>query len=75
MEDEKNNGVQRPHTRRNPKRHISLVSLLLWRKIAAVQCFVWRLGLRMWSDSEAHSEVVRQNFEFYDFLKIQYPAI
>jgi len=40
MEDKRNNEAQRPHTRRNPKRHISLVSLLLWRKIAAVRYFV-----------------------------------
>ena len=40
MEDKRNNEAQRPHTRRNPKRHISLVSLL-WHKIVAVRCFVW----------------------------------
>ena len=39
MEDKRNNETQRPHTCRNPKRHISLtVSLLLWCKIAAVRC-------------------------------------
>ena len=49
MEDKKNNEAQRPHIHQNPKRYISLVSLLLWRKIAAVRCFVRHLGLQMWS--------------------------
>ena len=40
MEDKRNNEAQGPHTCQNPKWYISLVSLLLWRKIAAVQCFV-----------------------------------
>jgi len=43
------NEVQRPLTRRNPKRHIPLVSLLLCRKMVAVHPFVWALGLRLWS--------------------------
>jgi len=68
---EKENGARRPHTCRNPKRHISLVSLLLWHKIVALRCFVWCLGLQMWSGSEA----VRQNFDLQFFLEIQYPAI
>jgi len=57
MEDKRNNEAQRPHTRRNPKRYISLVSLLLWHKIAAVEYFVWHLGLRMWSGSETKFRV------------------
>ena len=28
------------------------VSLLLWHKIMTVRCFVWALGLRLWSVSE-----------------------
>ena len=40
--------VHRPHTRQNPKQHISLVSLLC-HKIVVVQCFVWHLGLQLWS--------------------------
>jgi len=62
MEDKSNNKEQSPHmyTRRNLKRHISLVSLLLCCKIAAVWCFVFSLGLWMWAGSEAGSEVVRQ---------------
>jgi len=71
MEDKRNNKAQRPHTHQNSKRLVSLVSLLLWLKIAAVQCFIWRLGLWMLSGSEA----VWQNLEFLWFLKIQYPVI
>ena len=37
MED---NEAQRPNTCWNPKRHISLVSLLFFCNIAAVRCFV-----------------------------------
>ena len=66
MEDKRNNEAQRPHTHRNPKRHISLVSLLLSCKIVAVRCFIWHLGLRMWSGSEEGSEVARQ-LEFLHF--------
>jgi len=46
------NKAQRPLTRRNPKRHIPLVSLLLWHRMVAVHPFVWTLGLRLWSGSE-----------------------
>jgi len=52
MEDKRNQrGAEAPHlsepqTYRNPKRHISLVSL-------AVHPFIWALGLRLWSGSEA----------------------
>jgi len=50
MEDKRNNEAQRPLTRRKPKRHIPLVSLLLWRKMVAVHPFVWALaGLLLWS--------------------------
>jgi len=38
------NEAQRPLTRRNPKKHIPLVSLLLWRKMVAVYPFVWALA-------------------------------
>jgi len=40
-----NNEVQRPLTRWNLKRHIPLVSLLLWRKMVALHPFVWALDL------------------------------
>ena len=43
----------------NPKRHITLVSLLLCCKIAAVQCFIWHLGLRMWRGSETKFRVLQ----------------
>jgi len=58
MEDERNNEAQRPHTRQNPKRYISLVSLSLWHKVVAICCFVWALG------GQVVSEWVRQNFKF-----------
>jgi len=64
MEDKSNNEAQRPHTRWNPKRHISLVSLLLCCKITAVRCFVWCLGLQMWAGNEA----VRRNFEYLRYF-------
>ena len=43
----------------------TLVNLLLWRKIAGARCFVWCLGLQMWSGSKA----VRRNLEFLQFFK------
>ena len=52
IEDKRKDKAQRTHTRWNPKRHIPLVSLLLWRKIVAMHCFVWPLGLRLWSVSQ-----------------------
>ena len=64
MEDKSNNEEQSPHTRRNPKRQISLVGLFLYCKIVAVRCFVKALGLQMWAGSEAGSEAVRRNFKY-----------
>ena len=52
MMDNKKNKAQKPYTCRNPKWHISLVSLVFCSKIGAAQCFVWHLGLRMWSGSK-----------------------
>jgi len=57
MEDKRNNEAQRPLTRRNPKRYIPLVGLLLWRKLVAVHPFVWTLGLQLWLVSEAVHEM------------------
>ena len=51
VEGIRNNEAQRPHTCRNPKMHISLVSLLLCCKIATLRCFVWHLCLRMWGEA------------------------
>ena len=71
IEDKRNNKAQRPHTCRNPKRHISLVSLLLCIKIVSIRCFLWALHLQMWAASEAGSEAVRQLDEIssiYDFF-------
>ena len=69
-EEERRDKAQRTYTRRNPKRHIPLINLLLWRKMVAMRCFVWPLALQLWSVSEA----VRLKFEFWQFLKILYPA-
>ena len=55
IEDKRKDKAQRAHTRRNPKRHIPLVSLLLLHKMVAVHCFVWPLGWRLWSVSQAVS--------------------
>ena len=63
IEDKRKDKAQRAHTRQDPKRHIPLVSLLLWRKMVGVHCFVWPLALRLWSVSQAV-----QNSSFGDFL-------
>ena len=47
IEDKRKDKAQRAHTRRNPKRHIPLVSLLVLCKMVAVHCFIWPLGLRL----------------------------
>ena len=52
IEDKIKDKAQRAYTCRNPKRHILLVSLLFWHKMAAVRCFVWPLALRLWSVNE-----------------------
>ena len=52
IEDKRKDKAHRAHTRRNPKRRIPPVSLLLWRKMVTVHCFVWALGLQLWSGSE-----------------------
>ena len=52
IEDKRNDKAQRAYTHWNPKRHIPLVSLLLWCKMVAMRCLVWPLGLRLWSVSE-----------------------
>ena len=70
IEDERRDKAQRTYTGRNPKRHIPLVSLLLWRKMVAVHCFIWPVALRLWSVSGA----VRLKFEFWQFKKIYISA-
>ena len=70
IEDKRKDKAQRTYTCQNPKRHIPLVSLLLWHKMVTVCCFIWPLTLRLWSVSEA----VRLKFKFWQFLKILYPA-
>ena len=49
IEDKRKSKAQKADTRRNPKRHMSPVSLILWQKMVAVRCFVWPLALRLWS--------------------------
>ena len=71
IEDKRRDKAQRAYTRRNPKRHILRVSLLLWCKMVAVCCFVWPLALQLWSVSEA----VRLKFKFWHVLKILYLAV
>ena len=56
IEDKRKDKAQRAHTRRSSKRHIPLMSLLLWRKMVAVHCFVWLLDLRPWSVSQSGSQ-------------------
>ena len=67
MENKRNNEVWRPHTHWNPKRHISMVNLLL------CDCMMLHLPSRLANIvSETVSEAVRWNFKF---LWIQYPVI
>jgi len=63
--DIRNYEAQRPHTHQNPKRYISLVSLLCCKTVV-VRCFIWHLGLaRQWDEIQS----------FYDFKKIQHSAV
>ena len=59
IEDKRKDKVHRVYTW-NSKRHIPLVSLLLWRKMVTVCCFVSALGLSM---SERLSETKFQVLE------------
>ena len=43
------------HTCWNSNKYIPQLSLLLWRKIVAVRCFVWPPALRLWSGWQARS--------------------
>ena len=74
IEDKRKDKAQRAHTRRNPKRHIPMVSLLLLRKMVAMHCFVWSLVLRLWSVSQAVSQVDSLKFKVLAIFKILYPA-
>ena len=51
IKDKRKDKAHRAHTCQNPKRHIPPVNLLLWHKMVTVRCFVWALGLRLWSVS------------------------
>ena len=46
------------------KRDIPLVSLLLWRKMVAMHCFVWSPALQLWSGRQAGWLAVRLKSEF-----------
>ena len=67
IEDKRKDETWRAHTRWNPKRHIPLVSLLLWLKMVAVHCFVWPLALRLRSGRQAGSQTKVPSFS--DVLK------
>ena len=41
------------------------MSLLLWRKMVTMRCFVWTLGLQLWSGSETKIGVFGNFLEFY----------
>ena len=54
------------HTHHNPKRHMALVSLLLWRKMVAVCCFVWPPALVRKVGRQAGKQMkIRVRFKFY----------
>ena len=67
IKDKRKDKAQRAYTCLNPKRHIPLVSLLLWHKMVTVRCVVWPLALQLWSGSD--HETVKQNLRFGNFLK------
>jgi len=52
MEDKRMYKAQREPTCGSPQKPIPLMSLLLWHKIVAICCFVWSLGLQLWSVGE-----------------------
>ena len=64
IEDKRKDKAQRAYMHRNPKRHIPLVSLLLWSKMVAVLSFTWPLALQLWSVRQAVRQFVRLKFEF-----------
>ena len=66
IKDKRKDKAQKAYTHQNPKRHILLVSLLLWCKMVAVCCFVWPLALQLWS--------VRLKIQVLVIKKILYPA-
>ena len=65
IEDERKYKAHRAYTCQNPKRHIPTVSLLLWCKLVTMCCFVWALGLRLWSVSETKFQVLEIFLKFY----------
>ena len=69
IEDKRKYKVQRAHTHWNPKRHTPLVSLLLWHKMVAVRCFIWPLGLQLWSVRQSGSQSVSLKFRVLVIFK------
>ena len=67
----KKDKAPKARTHQNPKRHMPLVSLLLWHKMVVVHCFIWPLALQLWSDRPGQAG----RLNFGDFLKILYPAV
>ena len=65
-EEEHQRSSEAQHSSQPQKAHFT-GEFVLWHKSAAVQLFVWHLGLRMWSGSE-------EILSFYD-LKNQYPDV
>ena len=59
IEDKRNGKAQNADIHWNSKRHIPLVSLLLWRKMVAVHCFVWLLDLRLWSSRQKEDKIFK----------------
>ena len=49
IEDKRKDKAQKAYTHWNTKRHIPLVSLLLWHKIVAVRYSTSPLALQLWS--------------------------
>ena len=76
IEDTRKDKAQRAHTRRNSKRHIQLVSLLLLRKMVAVPL---RLASRLatvvsQAVRQSSSQAVSLKFKVLVIFKILYPA-
>ena len=71
--DKRKDKAQRVHTCWNSKRHIPLVSLLLWRKMGTVHCFI---GLQPCDCGQVGGQAGRQADENSSFgnFKSLYPV-
>ena len=61
VEDRRSTTAHGAYDHWNPKRHIPMASLLLQRKMVTVLCFVWALGLQLWSVRQKGSETKFQH--------------